>query len=169
MKTYMYLLLLVLALALMGFFVLKQPNGQTWLSLENLLPDTLGVEQKVRVVISKLKMVYENIASEESGNVRVYRWKDANGNWNYSDKPSSTIDSEELSLNSDDVIVLPSLDTSNNSSKSRSDEKSTEILPSRKTTLPSKVLELYKDANNVQKIMDDRQQKLSNALKEPSG
>jgi len=34
------------------------------------------------------------------------------------------------------------------------------------STSPSKVLELYQDANNVQKLMDARQDKISKAIKE---
>lgn len=169
MKTFIYLLLLVLGIALMGLFVLKQPNGSTWISLDNLLPSTLGIEQKVKVTTSQLKIFYDSITSEESENVKVYRWKDANGNWSYSDKPSTTIDNEELSLNPDDVLVFPVLDSSNNNSEPWSDEKNTDIFPSPTFISPSKVLELYKDANNVQKLMDDRQQKLSKAIKESSG
>lgn len=170
MKTFIYIISLVLALAVLGLFVIKQPNGEPWLSIDAFSPGTIDIKEKVNLVTGKLNNVYKNITSQESDDIKVYRWKDADGNWSYSDKPNEMSNSQELILNPDDVMVLPSFDASTiNQPESKTDKSKVKASPSNESNSPSKVLDVFKEANNVQKIMDDRQQTLSKAIEESSG
>ncbi|MCI2283586.1 hypothetical protein L3081_09525 [Colwellia sp. MSW7] len=73
MKTFIYILSLVLALAVLGLFVLKQPNGEPWLSIDAFAPSTLEIEEKVNLVTGKLNKVYKNLTSQKSDDIKVYR------------------------------------------------------------------------------------------------
>lgn len=171
MKYFLYLMSGILIIALMGLFFLKKPDGKTWLTVNELVPNASVIERKVKYIKNKLLIAYQDITSEGDQNdkVTIYRWKDSQGNWSYSDAPQGTSESEEVLLNPNDIVVLPALKTSNNTANSatlKTNEK-----PSAKsvTTSPSNVLNLYKDANNVQKLMDERQKNISKAIKASQG
>lgn len=166
MKFFVYLISFIAIMALMGLFIFKQPNGQPWLSVDKLLPNTPAIEKNISAITSKIKTISLSTDIEDSSHVNVYRWQDVNGNWSYSDKPNAAFDSEKLSLNPDEILVLPSFEPPKNDvAKPISDEKRS-LSP--KTSPPSKVMELYKNANNVQKIMDGREQQISKAINESS-
>ena len=153
-------------LALMGLFVFKQPNGQSWLTVDDFFPNTLVMEKYIKSIKNKISMLYENFNVKNDGQVKIYRWKDSNGNWRYSDKPIA-IESEEVVFDPKDIVVLPALDVATNDlSKPALIEKQDNVSKNPLTTTPSKVLELYKNANNVQKLMDERQQNISKAIKD---
>ena len=178
MKLFVYLISFVLTLALIGLFVIKKPDGQAWLTIDDLLPEPLLLEQEIESIADKLEVTYENISSslnshtEKEAEVKVYRWKDNNGNWSYSDKPRASAESEEIFIDPNDVVVLPAFKASSNdssmlnSSKVNSSRKDEKTSPLPLTTPPTKVLDLYKDANNVQKLMNERQQNISKAIKD---
>mgnify|MGYP006086228823 CR=1 FL=1 len=154
-------------LALMGLFVFKQPNGQSWLTVDDFLPNTLAMDKHIKSAKNKLSMIYDNFNVKNDSQVKIYRWKDSNGNWSYSDEPIASIESEEVVFDPKDIVVLPALDVATNDlSNSTLIEKHDNVSPNPLTTTPSKVLELYKNANNVQKLMDERQQKISKAIKD---
>jgi len=176
MKFFVYLISFILTLALMGLFVLKGPEGQPWLTVDDLLPKTLMIDKEIESIADKFLVTYENFTVEgnsqieQGSDIKVYRWKDSSGNWSYSDKPKASADSEEVFLNPNDVVVLPAFDVSssdfpNSNSLKKGDKPSSSPL----TTSPSKVLDLYKDANNVQKLMDERQQNISKTIKDSTG
>ncbi len=176
MKFFVYLISFILILALMGLFVLKKPTGQAWLTIDDVLPKTLMIDKEIKSITDKLSIAYENITTnkdsltEQSNEVKIYRWKDSNGNWVYSDKLKNSVESEEVLLDPNDVIVLPAFEVStNNSPNSYSPQKGNKASPSSLTAPPSKVLNLYKDANNVQKLMDERQHNISKAIKDSTG
>ncbi len=170
MKFFVYLTSIISIIALTGLFVFKQPNGQPWLSLDGFLPNGQVMDEKINSVTSKLKQVFEKYALEKENNVKVYRWKDSNGHWSYSDKPQAPFESEEILFNPKDIIVLPAFDAPTiDSSKLNSKEKHDNVSPNSVITTPSKVLDLYKDANNVQKLMNARQQKVSKAIEDSTG
>lgn len=70
-------------------------------------------------------------------------------------------------LDPNDVVVLPPFKAASNDLPSlKSLIKDDKLSPSPLTTSPNRILDLYKDANNVQKLMDERQQNISNAIKD---
>ncbi|MDX2368912.1 MAG: hypothetical protein QNK36_10985 [Colwellia sp.] len=167
MKFFAYLLTIISIIALVGLFVFKQPNGQAWLSTDVLLPNIQVISEKINDVTKKIHKVFNNGIPEKNSTVKVYRSKDSNGNWSYSDKPNVATESEAVSFDPKGIVVLPAFDVSSvDLSHSTTTEKHDNAIPNTVITTPSKVLELYKDVNNVQKLMDARQQKLSKAIKE---
>lgn len=170
MKFFVYLISIISIIALAGLFIFKQPNGQAWLSVDGFLPNAQVIDKKINSATSKFQQVFEKFAPEKENNVKVYRWKDSNGHWSYSDKPQAPFESEEILFDPKDIIVLPAFDAATiDSSKPNSKEKHDDVSPNSVITTPSKVLDLYKDANNVQKLMDARQQKVSRAIKDSIG
>jgi hypothetical protein len=165
MKLFFYLLSIITIMALAGLFIFKQPNGQSWISVDEFLPDTQIIADKINTVTNKLHKVFENDTTEEDSTVKVYRWKDSNGNWNYSDKSEASTNSEEVVYDTKDIVVLPAFKPSTiESTNSNTERQSTNAAPTTLITSPNKALKLYKDANNVQKLMDGRQDKLSKII-----
>lgn len=165
MKLFMYLLSIILIIALSGLFIFKQPNGQAWLSVNSFIPNTQRMDEVINLARQKLHQLFESDLSEKEGAIKVYRWKDSNGHWNYSDNPKASTKSEEVIFDPKDIQVLPTFNASSadlSNSKKKYDNSEQKTL----STSPSKVLELYQDANNVQKLMDARQDKISKAIKE---
>jgi len=173
MKFFVYLTSLILTLALMGLFVLKKPNGQAWLVVDDLFPKTLMIDQEIKSIADKLLVTYENFIVEENNqieqgsDIKIYRWKDNSGNWSYSDKPKASVESEEVYLDPNDVVVLPAFKVSTNNSPNAKPLK-IDIMSSQNplTTSPNNMLNLFKDANNVQKLIDDREENISKAIKD---
>jgi len=175
MKSFFYLLAIVLILATAGLFVLKQPNGQPWLSfgdfsvnqqhLTNKLKTTFGaISATVGGVISDS----DNVANEQE-KTKVYRWKDSQGNWSYSDEPISSDSLEEVSLNPDDIMVMPAFVSPETEHKPLTTGKNKAPAASLLPVSPQKALDLYEDANNVQQLMDNRAETLQKALEKNGG
>ena len=167
MKFFIYVITCLLIIAFLGLFIVKKPNGETWLTINDLLPDKIIIADKIEPISEQLSAVYQRITAStnhQSDDVKIYRWQDKNGHWGYSDQPNSSTENEEVRFYPDDVIVLPALSSSENN---LSGSKKTEHTIQETSLTPStnKVLELYKDANNVQNLINERQQNLSEAIK----
>jgi hypothetical protein len=167
MKLFVYLLPIILIIAVAGLFFLKQPNGQAWLSVDDFVSNTQIISEKINLATNKLNAVFEKPISKNDGTIKVYRWKDSNGHWSYSDKPKASIESEEILFDQKNSVVLPvfslpTVDTLNSNPKEKFDSSA----PNTSLNTTSKVLELYKEAKNVQKLMDARQKNVSEAIKE---
>jgi hypothetical protein len=74
MKFFVYLISIIAIIALAGLFVFKQPNGQAWLSLDDLLPNTQIINEKIDIVTKKVSEVFDNNQAEIDNKVKVYRW-----------------------------------------------------------------------------------------------
>ena len=164
MKFFIYLITIIVIIALAGLFVFKQPNGQAWLSIEDFLLNTQAINEKVNLVTNQLHEVFKSNIPEKNTTVKVYRWKDSNGNWSYSDKSKAPNESTELLFDQNNIVVLPAFDTtttnSSNPIKNHGNTASKDLI-----TKPNKVVELYKDVNNVQGLMDTRQDTIAEAIK----
>jgi hypothetical protein len=165
MKFFTYLFSLISIFALAGLFVFKQPNGQVWLSADSFIPNTEKISEAINFSSNKLQQIFKNDLPENNSTNKVYRWKDSNGQWNYSDKAKAPIESDEVIFDPKDIIVLPAFDVPSVDS-SNSKEKHDRTPSKTFISSPSKVLELYQDANNVQKLMDSRQKNMSKAIKD---
>jgi hypothetical protein len=110
MKSFVYLLSIILIIAVVGFFVFKQPNGQAWLSIDDFVPNTQIISEKINLATNKINAVFKKPISKNDSTIKVYRWKDSNGNWSYSDKPKASIESEEMLFDQENIVVLPAFD-----------------------------------------------------------
>ena len=168
MKLFVYLLSGLLMLALAGLFVFKKPNGQAWLDFNDLLPNKMMIEQEIDSVVTKLTTGFEEITittddHNTDGEVKIYRWKDKHGNWSYSDKPNASVEQEEVVFDSKDIIVLPEFEPTKPSESASLEKKSSQSAKA-ETSTSKKILNLYNDANNVQKLMDDRDKRIQEAI-----
>ncbi len=162
MKLFTYLLSITAIVALAGLFIFKQPNGKTWLSMKSFIPDTQVISEKIDTLSFELNELFKNDENKNS-TVEVYRWRDSNGNWSYSDKPQTSSESEKVSFDSKNITVLPKVEVPSNNSpayiiKDKGASSNTLI------ATPSKVIKLYEDANNIQNLMDTRQQSIAQSL-----
>ena len=163
MKFFTYLISIIAMVALAGLFIFKQPNGKTWLSIESFTPNTQEIGDKINVLSYKLNEIFNHVENKNS-TVEVYRWKDSNGNWSYSDKPQISGDSEKVSFNAKDVTVLPATKVSSINSSTPT-KKGDGTTSNTLIVTPSKVTKLYEDANNIQNLMDARQANIAKSLK----
>jgi hypothetical protein len=140
----------LLVLGLAGLFVIKKPDGTPWLSLDDFIPN---------ISVGSVK---DSLPG--SSTVDVYRWKDAEGNWQYSDTPPANLQTEQLTINTEgnkDIAPLPP-EITVAESKPKSGKalliKDSSVSP---TTVPvDQIPKLINDAENIQKLMNDRQKQL---------
>ena len=78
-----HLILLCLFVLIVAPFFIRMPDGQPLLSPGDLIPDFPAEEAK------------------QGKKVSLYRWQDADGNWVYSDQPSSLGDDEIVHFDGD--------------------------------------------------------------------
>jgi hypothetical protein len=154
----MFSLLLIMGFA--GLFVLKKPDGSPWLSWQEMLPD-LSIDSVKTTVTDALPT--QTLGGGDADAVTVYRWQDAEGNWQYSDKAPENAAAEmvmvETDLNRDlspeyKVPNKPLAKSSGPKVKMIRDSSTNEV---RTTDVlsPEKMKSLIGDAKNVQKLIDE--------------
>ncbi len=158
----------LIVIGIAGLFVLKKPDGTPWLSLHDFMPDTSSIKRSISDVIPE-----KASGGGVRENVSVYRWKDSDGNWQFSDTPPDDIQTEQVLVNTEvnrDLAPIPS--QSSNAilgSPLGSQKKGNAALIrdhkiSPTTVSPSDIPTLINDANDVQELMDNRQDQLDSAL-----
>jgi len=157
----------VLLLSAAGLFVMKRPDGQTWLSLNEVTPDLqqtkFEVKQFSKDAIKTIKNVFNDESEEVNKNVTVYRWKDEKGNWHFSDKPNEK--TEKVILDSSKITVLPSFKKDANKTEITSNKNESSFsIPTPTTIAPDKIKDLIQDANNIQNLIDNREKQISESL-----
>jgi hypothetical protein len=154
----------VLILGLAGLFVLKKPNGSPWLNTEDFIPNTQGITAMIQSLSNSIKKTpasdtthtTSTQAISESG---VYRWKDASGQWQFSDTPPENIQAEAMkvsgNLNSDLAEkYTPPEEAQEEHAINTTDPTISSSIPA--SLSPEKISTLMKDTQNIQKIMDER-------------
>ncbi len=83
--------LLVLLLGVAGLFIIKKPNGQTWLSTADLVPSTAVLTAQINNWLGRAeRKIARSINNDtRTGKTKVYKWRDSAGNWHVSDQPSN--------------------------------------------------------------------------------
>lgn len=110
MNIFIKILLLLVVLAIAAPFVLKGPDGQPLMTLDDLHTPDVAIPE----VVEKLPEVQNPFRGEEpsaggkkSARTEIYSWKDAQGNVHYSNKPPATgIEAEKMVVDPN-VNVLP--------------------------------------------------------------
>ena len=142
-----------------GLFVLKKPDGTPWLSLGDFVPDMQSVTDSIGNTVPDSLTGADDVA--------VYRWKDADGNWQYSDKSPSHITAEQKVINTHLNRDLAPEKIKTVASKPKGQGKALLIKDSSlsPTTLsPDKISKLVDDAQNIQNLVDDRKRLQDKAL-----
>jgi|GEM_PF-436592 len=168
----------ILILGCAGLFVIKKPDGTPILSTKEFLPKITAITSDVKKLISDAKNAAASIGSNsekyneenteqsevEQTQSTVYRWKDANGQWQFSDIQPANQTAEAMNisgnLNKDLVATYepPEEPTTENDTTSDEAAQTESVIPM--TVSPDEVSKLMKDVNNIQKLMDDHGDKL---------
>lgn len=154
----------LLVAGFIGLFVLKKPDGTPWLSVHDLLP-SVSIDEVTEGIKD---VVPDQIVGGDSDSVEVYRWKDAEGNWQYSDTPPEGGTAEQVmvstDVNRDLVPKLESRPAPIENKKGKAILIGDSAVGPTTAFQPDKVSELIEEAKGVQEIMDQRQQQLDEAL-----
>lgn len=189
MKIFLKLMVLVLIVGLAGPFILRAPDGNPYLQISDFIPSwpnlTLTMKRWWNNIGAQSSALEDLAASEDSdkfntwGKVRVYRWRDKDGIWQYSDtlpKDGQTeteletiADLETMWLNPSENIIAGSAGKSvqdvaeeEDSAAGQSDFR----LPLPLTVAPDKVPQLMEDARKVQQLMQQRNEMLESVTGE---
>ncbi|MGH1441543.1 MAG: DUF4124 domain-containing protein [Cellvibrionaceae bacterium] len=153
----------LLVLGVAGLFFIKKPDGSAWLSLDDFTPDTSAIKRSISDA-----MPDQVVGGSDGDKVSVYKWKDAEGNWQFSDKPPTGIEAKQVLVGTDvnrDLAPLPPPTRTPSSDSSGGKAlliKDSGFSPT--TISPDKISTLVDDANGVQELMDNRQKQLDDAI-----
>ncbi len=146
-----------------GLFVLKNPDGTPWLSLSDFTPDTNSITQSINDVIPETDDNARDL-------VPVYKWKDSQGNWQFSNVPPEGIATNEVLISTDANRGAAPVPSQNSGIIPESLKNGKAVLIGENEASPSfvtpdQIPTLINDAKDVQGLMDNRQQQLDSAIK----
>jgi hypothetical protein len=168
MKYFTYLVICVMCITTGALFYLKQPNGETWLSGELFSSEAQRLkneaaslsEHVLDIATGAAEHVSSKMASftDDKSNdvVKVYKWKDEEGIWHFSDTPIMNQLTIVEEFDPKDITVIAAEDTS--ILKRASD---TEKVKSKEVTTPSAynpetVKKLFSDAEKTKEMLEQR-------------
>lgn len=159
MKIFVYLLSCVLLISIGSLFVIKKPDGTTWISLDDFSPKTS--------LIDKAKAFKKNIVSKTKALINIeedprtiYKWKDEKGVWHYSDKQLDKSINQENNLSEvwdipNNLTVIPAEPPFIKSKKIDTHKSNTDSVVSN-LEKNNKINALINDAKGVQELMGQR-------------
>jgi hypothetical protein len=151
-KFMIVLLLVVVA----GLFFIPGPGDQPILKLEDFKPDLTLPE-----TISEL--LEEAQAEDQNQITRVYKWRDENGDWQFSNRPEDANGAETIEL--DGVInSMGSLDEAIKNAPAAAAPTQTPSYPSLTTIPLSQAMDTLDKARQMQETIDSRKSKLDKAI-----
>ena len=170
MKHFLYMLISILILGLGSLFVLKKPDGTTWLSTSDFYN-----KQKIVSKFNQTKnMINNKITSvfETTDSTQIYKWQDENGVWHYSDQKQSVKSGQPVKnvatwIKPNNLTVIPAInvnEVTKNIKKATNQNNNEQLKNEGKSIIPSKVNTLFKDTNNVQSLMDTRTKEIDALL-----
>ena len=167
-------MILVVIAALAGPFFLKGPDGRPLMSIGEAMPDWQRLGVVAQHQWSKLTGKARRLAGGDDdgsadGKTRVYKWRDASGNLQYSDEPPPQGGAETLYIDPDVNLIPgtpPPPPAPSPSAAPQSEPKSAPVpepglLPP--IMDPGRVKQLVDDAQGVQELLDDRARKMDDA------
>jgi Domain of unknown function (DUF4124) len=151
----------ILVLGLGAPFILKKPDGTPMMDARQLIPDVKSWSADISAWWHKMKrQAPSSIAGGDGEETTVYRWQAADGSWQFSDTPPVQGQSEKIQVDPNANLIqgLPEAPEP----QEPEEESSGLNLPVPMTISPAKVKKLKEDAENIQKLMDDRAEQLNN-------
>ncbi len=106
MKLFIKLMVLVLIAALAAPFFIKGPDGRPLMEASDFRGSLADARRSVE---RQWRSITSRFGRGSGGNTAtVYRWRDADGNWVYSDQPNPAGNSEQVTVRTDvNVMDLP--------------------------------------------------------------
>ncbi len=176
MKLFVKLMVGVLLLGVAGLFVLKRPDGKPWLDYQAFIPN-------IQAYLQAAKGAKETVAREVSDltdspapkTTTVYKWRDANGVWQYSDTPPENTASDIVVVNNNTNIIqaTPLPDNAESEERPRNtggsvtyiEQKNQDTGEDNSDALLKGGLEnVMSDAKNIQQVLDQRQQAMQQQI-----
>jgi hypothetical protein len=161
----------ILILGFAGLFVLKKPDGTPIISMNKWIPDISTLTSNAQGFMGKIKNfkvsgtqtseTNEAINPEENTDPKIYRWKDSNGQWQFSDTSPTHKTAEAINVSGNlnkDLVATYVAPEESKEIPNTTDEASSTISPM--TISPKEISKLMDDTNNIQQLMDDRAAKL---------
>lgn len=117
MKLFIKLLLFLLVLGIAGPFIIKKPDGRPLLTLNDIKSNTGEFLQSFRQMSALLTSLIKpaassatsqtsNDSSKENTNLtRVHKWRDKEGQWQFSDQAPENTYSETITINPNQNII----------------------------------------------------------------
>lgn len=158
MKLFIKLVVFIVVLAVAAPYVMKGEDGKPLMEFN--LADT----------ISRITGIFKSTSSDAEEQTstglpvtsdKVYKWKDENGRWHFSDKP---LDGEKVTTH-----IIPKANILAPVKIPGNEEEEAEVEPTETPAIPvpmtvQNVPKLIDDANNVQKLLDDRKSQLDKQM-----
>ncbi|NNF66847.1 MAG: DUF4124 domain-containing protein [Gammaproteobacteria bacterium] len=148
-RFFVKLMALIVVLALAGPFFIRGPDGQPLLSFGDVKLQLSAAGHDIATGWNRLTTRFGH-ADEP---LPVYRWKDADGNWHYSDAANPAGESELIYIDPD-KNVIPGIDIPNTQATS---VRSVQAKPANgiqiKNLNPAQILN---DARDAAKTMEER-------------
>jgi hypothetical protein len=143
----------LLIIGLVGLFVVKGPDGERLLTLDDFTPDLSTPE-------SLSDLLNSDRAGEQPEPTRVYKRKDENGVWQFSNLEEDSVGAEVIELDGD-VNIIPAIDVDAHVA----DEARDSISRGSQTALPfAEALDGLDKARKLQQTVDSRKADVDKAL-----
>ncbi|MCF2859308.1 DUF4124 domain-containing protein [Pseudoalteromonas sp. SMS1] len=162
MKYSSYLMIMIMLIGLGSLFVIKRPDGKPWLSVDMIFGEA---QQQASTLLDKSKRELGNVVDSAkkalndedatTSQTTIYKWQDAKGNWHYSDRPNTRVSSQVHTLDPTKVTIMAA-ESTEILEKLRQEKGQADGKIDVDNLNPTDVKKLMKDAQNVQKLMDER-------------
>lgn len=156
----LFRLLIIIAIVLVGVAAFSHLNPSAQKSLQPLLDGLNTVKSWFNNKISDIRKSGQT--NDQTSGTTVYKWKDREGNWQFSNQPPPEDVASSVTVYHTDTNVTqaqkpPPLPSEESTTPTNNAVPATPapLLP---YTNPERVKQLMDDAKNVQNIMDQRQQ-----------
>lgn len=148
LQMFLKIMILLVILAGVGLFILKGPNGEPFLTLDDFTPD-----QEITDVLA-----------QKPEPVTIYKWQDEDGAWHFSNEPVD-VEGVETMVVDGDINLMPAVTTSTSSSGKHPDAKDYSSIPDGVTSVaPEQIAEMMDTVNNMQEMVDERKTDLDRAV-----
>ncbi|WP_209327500.1 DUF4124 domain-containing protein [Pseudoalteromonas sp. PA2MD11] len=177
-KRFCYLAVMLLLTSVALLFYIKKPDGKPYLELsmfERYSDKVSGdvsdfASQSADTLTSQAKKLTEKLSLSKDANssVVVYKWQDEHGQWHYADTPHPNYVNTEVSLDPNEITVLPA-ETFQADENQSATVKADEAPSALGVYDPKNVQKMMQDAEQVKQLMDQRTKQLEQQLKERGG
>jgi hypothetical protein len=146
--------------------IMPGPNGKPVMSIKDWLPKSASVERARANLQSLWRRITTSVEQNTGLDVapepeQLFKWKDANGSWHFTNRAGmASKDAQKQALPTvTNTMVPPVMDSEDDHESSTSTSPSVPLpLP---TTIPvDKIPQLIDDAKKLQKLSQDRAQKI---------
>jgi hypothetical protein len=155
MKRPIFIMCVLVAIAFAGPILLKKPDGSAFIDspMDFLSTNSTGSKNNEP----------SNITHQS-----FYKWQDDDGTWHYSDQPQAGKNIETVTVNTN-TNLIQGLRREKSKELAVIEKKSESKIESLAMPLPmtvpiEKISKMLQNANNIQQLMDDRNQQIEQAI-----